>query len=683
MAGTWAAFAAVLALTVFFVLKGRVPAGFAPLLALCASALFSAVFGMLGILNIGSLAWFVICAGLLAFALVHKKGYRRWRTLLNPALGFFVVASFFVVLYFGLRQPMLSEWDEFSQWGTSVKQMKVYGQMYTTAPAGWWWPVTQVPTLPLLSYLFQFIGPYAEWRTYTAYALLFIAAIAALFGHIQAKQYKVAVPVAIIGLLTPWFFTVYERPYLLNTKGWLSAYGDLPSGMLFGGVLAVYFGLRRQKARLWPVGILLAALALVKENTLVFALVAAGCMAVDLLFFAQKPTAEETPPKKLALRPYTGSYTMPGRLWRGGGFLLCAALPYVIWIRYIAVLVSRRVATGQTGETNISPMQAAVKGFAMLLGIEQPTEQFTIVRQTMWKNLINFQNKITMAGNAVVVIAIIAAIYLLAVLLAKDKHWRRRFAVLFVLLAAGFAGYYLMLTFSYGLIMKWEDGINTVSYNRYVYPYLVGWFLAGVACLGIAACKERVHGLASGGVLALALLMLLRTGMVLPLQNSAIGYSDYFYQDMRNEQKLADSVLKAIEDTDSRIFFVSTRDIGGEYWFHYHYRMMPAILDYGNGDGVGNLETAETDAAGNSVLTAEGKTVKRYMTPQELADYLTENNCDYLFAETISPWFVDTYAELFADGLSQAQNGKTVLYQVQQASGGVVLQPVQMEVPAV
>ncbi len=65
--------------------------------------------------------------------------------------------------------------------------------------------------LPLLSYFFQFLGHYADWKIYVAYDVLAAAVFAAVLGGLNFRQYRIAVPLAAICWFAPWFLTVYNH----------------------------------------------------------------------------------------------------------------------------------------------------------------------------------------------------------------------------------------------------------------------------------------------------------------------------------------------------------------------------------------------------------------------------------------------------------------------------------------
>ena len=107
--------------------------------------------------------------------------------------------------------------DEFSLWATAVKSHQRWITACTPPPR--WarpWAVTQNrPAAAQL--LFQFFGQYAGWKIYLAYDVLFFAVYAAVLSVLPWKQWRVAVPMAAVLWVTPFFFTVYNHTIYLTT----------------------------------------------------------------------------------------------------------------------------------------------------------------------------------------------------------------------------------------------------------------------------------------------------------------------------------------------------------------------------------------------------------------------------------------------------------------------------------
>ena len=119
----------------------------------------------------------------------------------------------------------------------------------------------------------------------------------------------------------PFFFTNYNHTIYLTTT-YMTSYGDVPAGLVFGGAVAAWLALRQNSAPKWAVLPILALSANIKANTFVLALVAAGLVAVDEWLFADD-----------------GDFKA-GLLPRTGFSLACFAAPmaiYYLWnVRYVA-----------------------------------------------------------------------------------------------------------------------------------------------------------------------------------------------------------------------------------------------------------------------------------------------------------------------------------------------------------
>ena len=128
---------------------------------------------------------------------------------------------------------MATDFDELSLWATAVKITKVNNDLYATAELGTPWAATQNPGLPLLAYFFQFLGDYADWKIYVCYDILYFSVFAAVVGAIPRSKWRVAVPMAAALWCVPFFFTNYNHTIYLTTT-YMTSYGDVPAGLVFG-----------------------------------------------------------------------------------------------------------------------------------------------------------------------------------------------------------------------------------------------------------------------------------------------------------------------------------------------------------------------------------------------------------------------------------------------------------------
>lgn len=661
MAGTVASFAALVALCVAFCGIKGVPGGAAPLLAISTIMVYFSLAGVLGVLLPAGWLFYLVCAAGAALALARQRG-RAMAKLRHPGLWLFWLFALVLLVYFALRQPAFFGWDNFSGMGTAVKRTVLDGRLYPEGELGFFWPLTERPALVVLGWFFQFWGGgFAAWRVMWAYDLLYLACAAALcapFGN----SVKTCLPLWVAGILLPHFVTVPAATISL-VPTWMSAYADVPAGMLFGGVLALYFGARfsGRAAAVWPAALPLCALALAKDNVVPVALVAAGVLAADTLLFARGRTEGTAPAASLGgagseqLKANTASQS-PGAkaLLRGAGvaagWFLAVLAAYFLWTNYIP----RAVAQSTSGQTNISPLQAAAQAAQQLFGLVPKSDNYLAVSQGLWDRFLGRGGaRITMAGSAFVTVLFCAGLFLVAVLLWRGAKPRLRIALCGGLLALGLLAYHFMLLASYAFLSHQKEDFIIFDYDRYLSSYLPGLLMLGILLLALAAQRGGLHSPAAqhadiqprGGwrkpaaqllVLCVAVGGLWQCGRLLRPGYSVLDYSDSFMQETRTRQQVAKEMADAAGfATGTRIFYVCQGGDGGQY-FEYHHYLLPYVLDYSITGGGSFAEDIKETA------------------PEAVEKYLDEQGIEYLFVDRMDEEFAAEYARLFAGPLQQS-----------------------------
>lgn len=686
------AFAAVGGLCVFFNRRCGVAGGRTPLLSLSLVLLWLTVFGVAGALRLGGWLAYLAAgalgvAGLLPPSLFEK---RKLASAASAAEGFskpplfdfgfsvFVGISVATAVLFAVRQPIFAEWDELSFWGTASKLLKLNDELYTTVQVGWDWVGAQQPGAILTGYFFQFFGSFAPWKTFLGYDVLMYAVYAAVLSGISWKKYTVGVPAALLCVLTPYLLTEYTR-ILDVTNIYMSAYGDIPAGILAGGAVAWYYAARKDQAAhsvltggglqarkvlpqgMWGVFPVLAAAGIIKENAFPVVLVSAGVIAADALFCEKGK-----------------------KLWKrfalAAGAVAAPLASYVLWNRHIVAVVRLRESAGEVGSTSLPLTQVVLLGFEQLLSPGKRTPVFTQVltdmvnaffttRMTLVGSISgsvfskvlgpeNFLSK-TM-GTGLCVSVVILAMFALAAVLCRDKIQRRRTLWAAGLSTLGFVGYYWVLILSYSFVFKPVQAAALSDYNRYVCTYYIFWFLLALAHLVCAAQTERRRSWLTGCVLVCAVLSLTAVGRMVRPQLTVLDYPETTFASQKEYAARAEAVQRQIEanGTEGKIFFVSTADNGLRY-FTYCYELLPQQMDYSFGGGP--LGSAEND---------DGSLYYHAYSCEELQEYLLKKDCTYIFLDEYNEVFRSEYASLFTDGLAAADAGDTRLYcRVQQASG--------------
>ncbi len=621
------------ALAGFAVLLARrtsLPAPLAPFTALCGVMVFLALGGMAGLLVPTGWLCFALAVGswVLAFAPVGRKN--PVSVLAAPGFVAFWVLAAALLVFFAWRQPMYSTWDEFSFWGTAAKIVKTSGALYGNAEIGWDWVGSHRPGLIMLGYFFQFFGPYAEWRVLAGYDILLLSIFTTLTAGAPKGAWRRVVPALGFGFLLPFLITLYGN-ITRTTDLYASSLSDIPLGLTFGGAMAVYYMNKRRA--LWPTALALAALCMEKDTGFAMALVAAGIIGADAFLGALAERA-----------PATGK-----TLAKAAGLFVACVAAFLPWQYYLSAVTT--ADTSNVGGTQqMGQAEMVITGCKELLGIGR-TEKFSTIMGGMVKNL--FTMTTTMVGPFIVVVALTMVLAVAAALFTREKSLRRQAGVFAVLGLGGFAAYYFFIGLTYVYVFRDEVSDGLVGFERYSYPYLLGWLLAAGALALRAMDEERPAGLVQTGfgvlVLGLAGLVWLRV----PFTLTVFGCGDAAYAERRQTQAVTEEV-QAVVPTDAHIFFVSQGDDGSR-WFLYTYEFYPWYLDYSGTTGMGGGGTFALPGA-----LPEDTLYYHPYTTEELHDCILDSGCTYIFIEASDDLFAQGYASLFSDELAGCEAGAAV-----------------------
>ena len=642
-------FAALLALCLFVHAKTGVSSGAAPLFVLCGTMIWYSVLGSVHLLIPAGFLWFLAALAAAAWLWLHRKTLVL-RDVFSPAFVYFLLASLAVFVVFAVRQPVFYEWDEFSFWGIAAKVVKTENQLYTYNPGGMR-ATTFVPGLIMLDYAFQFLGSvFVPWKVYAAYDVLYFAVFAAAFSMLRRKQWYLAVPAAAVLTLTPFLMTVYYRDIYVRVL-YINAYADIPMGLLFGAGMVLYFA-PRKKTPAVVFGALLAitATCIVKDMGFALCLIAAAIVCFDLLFLEKEDV------------PFFRLKGLWGRLCWCATLVAAPVAAFLGWAAHMAaVLEMNRFDVG--GAENMGMVQMVVTGLCELVGIGR-TEKFTQIMQSMWQAL--YTTRLTMFslggqdtrigkllnGSGVIVIILILMIFLVAFLLG-DRRMKLRTAWVSLWSTLGFAAFYIFTGFTYVYVFKGSFGYELGDYNRYVYPYYIGWFVLAVSMLCASLKNTAPGGLGTLFLLALCGGCIWRADAFLQPQLSVLDYPDTFYMG-RHEQEAYAADAKQYLSADDRIFMVSFAPFGLE-WFQYYYEFYPDVaVDYSFGCGPDFTPRTVRRADAMPAFFTEEQV--EYFSTQPFTgevwcEYLRASGCTAIFLDSWEAGFADDYGYLFSDGL--------------------------------
>lgn len=625
-------------LSAFFAIKFKVPAAVAPVTAVGATMLYFTLTGCLGILLAGGYVYFAIC--ILAVYYLCKNKDKIASLFFSPSFIFFCITGLLIILLFAYKKPLFMEWDEFSFWGTSVKLVKINNEMFTTAKIGWAWSATQKPALIMIGYFFEFFGSYTEWRASAGVDIFLFSIIAAIGSVFEKKDWHKAVPVMLAAFLTPYAFALYG-PIQTPSSIYMSMLADIPLGMAFAAVFLIYYTLQSKGCSLWPVAVSLATLTMIKDTALPLAMVGAGIMCADIFLCKQEMSA-------------FGKKGIVAKAINAAALFITPVVCFVSWAVLYLGAVLKVDATGDIGGTQtMSMVQMMTQSIKELLGIGT-TEKFTEIMNRMYSSF--FTINLTIFGSGLRVVLLVLAILGIAYIISGDKTHKLRCAIYAIFSSLGFVAYYLFIGFCYVFVFKAHESQYLMSYERYIYPYYMGWFLGamGLLAMSIQPKSKRFFGVGQLAVFAVIVVMVLRLSNILTPGKTFVDFNGG-YLDERTEQMRKSDILQGYIDKseDSKIFFIGQGDDGGR-WFAYASDVLPLQLDYSFGGGTICLPQD----------VEKGTFYYIRITPQELLEYIQENNCDYIFVEKSDDLLQDGFGDMFSDELSACKGGKSALYKV-------------------
>lgn len=637
---TLLSFAAVAGIAVFISLRFNITSALTPFISTCFATMFLALFGCFGLIKLGGYLYFLLAlAAVLYVALGYKNNWKALSKIITPGFVFFTAASVFVIVLFSIKQPMFIVWDEFSFWGTSIKLVKLNSELYTTAELGWAASPTQKPVLVMNGYLYEFFGRYQEWRAIAGMDVLLFSTVSALTAKFDFKKFSKAVPFLVIAFLTPFAFALYNTIYTPSYI-YMSVMADVPMGMFFGAVFSMYFLLENKEKNLPAICLVIAALSYVKDTALPLSMIAATIICFDILFVQKEWNF-------LKLKKWAGKIVASLFVF------ITPVVFFVAWTLYLELMVNVTVVGNMGGSEQMSMAGMLIEGVKQLLGIGT-TEKFAQIMGLMVSNYFNVP--LTVLGSGLRLTIVILGFVAVAFFTTTDKSHKLRCVLYAFLSTAGFVAYYVFIGFCYVFIFSGAEATGLASYERYIYPYYIGWFigaLALVAC-SISQKQQKFFGLARAGIYATVLLMCLRLSNILLVSFTFIDFDEGFLSYRREEIAKSESIVEYIGESDQSIFFIGQGDDGAR-WYRYLSQVLPLHLD--NSFGGGTICLPDIEIPDDSPYYIR-------ISQQELLDYLKENNCGYIFVEQSDEYLEEGFGEMFSDGLEICEDGQSALYKI-------------------
>lgn len=661
------AWLAVLVLAVFGAVHTRQNAGALPLCVVCAVVLVLCAAGFAGLLAAGAVL--VLAAALAAAAALTVQAVRHknvfWRQVKNqcltPAFGLYLAGSLALAALLFFQQPLFTQWDEFSFWGTAAKVVKENNTLYTLVQNTNLAARSYPPALAVLSYYFQFLAPqFTPWLVYAAYGVLTFAVFAAVVDVLPQKAAGAAAFAGLVCVLLPFAAESWYSSQQLTAYS--TAYADAMLGLLTAGGCAVWFGARPLRAaeayglsgkeggfgtavlplqgrtyagRLAAVALVILVLGLTKDVGLPLGLVVMLACFVD--YFAND-FLRGRKNGRAVLR------------WLGVGAVLGAAAvaSYLVWALHLqASLGQNRAETGAASQMSVQQMLGT--GIRELLGVGR-TEKFSAVFSAMVNAFFN--QRVTVFGTGLVTVGVIVLL-LLAAFLLEQKGNRRRPVCFALVSTAGFAGYYFFQLLCYVYVFSEADGRNLASYPRYMSSYYLFWLL-GAVCLLLLSVRARRKA-ASLTVLGVSAAVLGLCVLRIDATDTLLGRSATTWDTQTVIEARAQQVL-LLEEKPERVLLISQWDDSAR-WYRYAYALEPVALYHVKGDNT----VVELQASQEYPLRLDAGNIGAFMK---------ENGCDTLLVDVIDDYFLNEFSALFTDGLAEYEAGRCFVYRMDTDTAG-------------
>ncbi len=636
-------FMAVLGVALLLVIRFKINPSVAPFLSIASITLLCCFAGMLNLLTPAVILVYLVAAFAFVwvFAIRRITGRELLQRFFTPGMVFFIAVSVFFFIVMSVKQPYFKHWDEFSFWGTAVKNIFAHKQLYTQFSSSMI-NISYPPALPVWSCFVQFFGArFLEWGVYLAYDILIMSVVTMLFSRLRWKNF-IAIPAlaffCVFGIYIFWYS--FEGTY-----AYYSAYADIPLGFAFAGALLAWFSSEeRGWGRYLGAAAALALMALIKDMGFAFGLIAAMIMAFDLFINGATPTD----------RLFKKERKWLSRLVWSLALFAVVIVVYRLWSLHLRVAV----------QLDNAPNPYPYSVFDMLAGRDEYFNRMAAncIDMLSTTNLVLF-------GTIRTMVILFTATPIAYALLCKKRRDTVRVIVTSVLLLGGFLAYYAFMIYAFTSIFAHTSNAMPMSYERYIASYAIGWFYAGFGLFFLPLGRTRLEKceLAPAvAILAAAVLSIFHYKIV-PVNQFVLTSDRLLVQETelrQNIRTVAQRFDGAFTDED-RLYYVCQDSDGGE-WFFFNYQYMP-------------VQTVVTLGGGNFVPVGAGLSEPYAVEAgvEEFTEYILEKGITYVYIQKVDDYFYEEFAPMCTDGMTGFFDGTAYMYKVlRQEDGSVMLRPV-------
>lgn len=593
------------------------------------------LFAMVGLLEIG--VYTVTTIGLISTIFCFYNIYRNRKIFIENVLtpGFVIFTILFIIAWWAQRGRMLTSWDEFSHWGTVVKNMYIFDTLGNHPEA-----TTTFRGYPPATALFEYFwvklsGYFSEGNLYRAMNILYFSLMMPIFINVKHKNFsKIVIRVVFILILPLAFFQDFYTNIMV----------DAILGVMFANVLITYYANKLCTFKIINISLTLFVLTLTKSPGFGLAIIAILVIAIDLLFA-----------KREELKLYINSGTKINTLKRIV-LILCPIFAAIIskksWALYLKI--TKTNVAWNTSEVGLQNFKALFTGNALHYQFVTINNFFNAITELF---LTNYILKLSLMGWIVVLIAI--STILITFVCNEEEKGRYKLGVIIVFV--GGVIYTFSLLILYVFTYSQYEATNLASYSRYTSTYLLGVliFLVVTICL-----KEKDYDtkFKQSCTIFILLFFLLIINVTPVISNTILApYNIKKTIEKRRPYAPITKINGLLNPKTDKVYIISAATNGYDYWLS-RYNITPIKT---------NLKL-ESWSLGKPYY--KGDIWTKDISAKEWAEKL-KNEYTYVYIFKTNDGFNKTYGEIFEGGNKAIK--KDTLYYVKKNNGSVVLEKVE------
>ena len=576
------------------------------------------VFGLFNALHAGVYAVLLLAAAALTgqvVLLIRGRMKQFCKQLFTPGtMAFFLIALWLLVSF---RGYMFSSWDEFSHWGTAVKNMAIFEALPSAVEEATITYVDYPPATTLFSWMWTHLsGAFNEEDCQRALNMMIMCFLLPAMKEQEWKRPGRALCMSSVLFMLPMIFEVsvfrtLQVDVLLGCMMLYALYAWFLSEKLSSGIALTLFLLPLVKAS----GAALGAAALV-------------VIAVDILWGKhRRKEIRVVVLLTIALLLGKLSWDLFLRIHQVGEFWGQKAINVGSVIRALAGM-------GTAQQKSIMGLFVEKMGISGMWG----TAGMVQLSLVTWMLLVAVGQHLTLAG-------------------LENGAERRRFLRTYRILFVGMMLYLVALMLMYVFVFRPDEAIYLGSIHRYLASYMIP--IVGFTVLNVIQRLDQKClpvGLPASLCMLLCITLLVSPEAVVKETITSATRIREVYEDRMNDLISADAIELLDERTD-RVYLVASGDNGWQY-YKGAYQLTPVKVQ----DGMWTTWPVVEKTADWSEISAV------QYSPEEWAQVLAEGGFTYVYLDTIDERFIRDYHTLFA---SEIRDGR--LYRVEKSSMGVTM----------